>query len=264
MEKRQALFEAAKRLAAENNDSIGDIFIETIAREAGMSRSTALRRLGGTRKPIDDALAQLGIDTTGQPSVRVRAIDAAGQLIAEKGLSTTMAEIAAKAGCSTESLYLTFGTRTELLEQTFIKFSPLEDLREFFQKSHGTFTETVHAFYQMYAQALTRQPQVMPALVGQAISHPCREPNQHTTLGIPDVIDIIGPWLRKEVAAGNLKPYPISTLLHQLVGPPVLEMLSRPVFNSFAPELLSPVEETATEFAELFLCAAATDPGAVQ
>src|SRR5262245_5173935 len=81
------LVDAAMEAADELGRDIADVPITAIARHAGISRSTLLRRLGGSRTALDDAVRARGVDPGGIPPVRVRALDAAAALIAQNGLA---------------------------------------------------------------------------------------------------------------------------------------------------------------------------------
>ncbi|BDB45263.1 hypothetical protein IWGMT90018_57090 [Mycobacterium kiyosense] len=104
------LIEAAVRAAEVLNRDIAEVPVSAIAAEAGISRSTLLRRLGGSRSPLDAAVRAAGIDPGGRPPVRLRALTAAAALISENGLAAaTLEAIAERADCSVFSLHAAFG-----------------------------------------------------------------------------------------------------------------------------------------------------------
>ena len=74
------LVQAALRAADALGRQVADVPVAAIAAEAGISRSTLLRRLGGSRSALDAAVRATGVDPGGLP-VRVRALDAAADLI---------------------------------------------------------------------------------------------------------------------------------------------------------------------------------------
>jgi hypothetical protein len=58
---------AAALRAAENlGRNVADVPLIAIAREAGMSRSTLIRRLNGSRQPLDDAVRAAGVEPGGR------------------------------------------------------------------------------------------------------------------------------------------------------------------------------------------------------
>ncbi|WP_170223574.1 TetR family transcriptional regulator [Nonomuraea turkmeniaca] len=83
---------------------------------AGISRSTLPRRLGGTRTALNEAVRQAGIDPRRAAPARERAVAAAAELIAERGLgSATLDAVAvAAADCSLSSLHTIFDGREGL------------------------------------------------------------------------------------------------------------------------------------------------------
>src|SRR5271169_5081901 len=127
------LVEAALRAARALGKDVADVPVIAIAREAGISRSTLIRRLGRSRTTLDDAVRAAGVNPGGQAPVRTRALDAAAELVSTSGLaSATLDAIATRAQCSVHSLYVTFGGRDELLRALFERHSPLLDIEDFF------------------------------------------------------------------------------------------------------------------------------------
>ncbi|OKH63999.1 hypothetical protein EB74_11570, partial [Mycobacterium sp. SWH-M5] len=59
------LVDAALRAAGDLGRDVADVPVAVIARHAGMSRSTLLRRLGGSRSALDDAVRARGTDPGG-------------------------------------------------------------------------------------------------------------------------------------------------------------------------------------------------------
>src|SRR5262249_33598932 len=73
--------EAALRAAEKLGKDVADVPVAMIAAEAGISRSTLLRRFDGSRAALNDAVRAAGVDPGGLPPVRDRAIAAAAALI---------------------------------------------------------------------------------------------------------------------------------------------------------------------------------------
>src|SRR4051794_28209508 len=87
----QAALRSAERLGRD----VADVPIVAIAHALGVSRSTLLRRLGGSRRTLDDAVRDVGVDPGGRPPVRARAVEAAGALIGTGGVAAATLETVA-------------------------------------------------------------------------------------------------------------------------------------------------------------------------
>src|ERR1700742_3201869 len=148
----EELVQAALRAAEKRGKDVADVPVLAIAREAGISRSTLLRRLGGTRAALDEAVRAAGVDPGGQMPVRTRALTAAATLISESGLAAaTLEAIAGRADCSVHSLYMAFGGRDELLRLLFERHSPIPDLEDVLDTATDDLTATVQRIYQALA-----------------------------------------------------------------------------------------------------------------
>ena len=254
------LVQAALRTARTLGRDVADVPIIAIAREAGISRSTLIRRLGGSRSTLDQAVRAAGIDPGGQAPVRTRALDAAADLISTTGLAAaTMDAVADRADCSVHSLYTTFGSRDELLRAVFESHSPLLDIEDFFDSDPGDLPTTVRRLYGLITQLLDRQPRVTPALLAETLARP-DSPAIRNLLGhnAPRMLASLGAWLTGEVHAGRLRDLPLPLLLQQLMGPVTIHMLVRPAMPNI-PEIEVPDLDTVCDtFTDTFLRAAAT------
>ncbi|GAA3311602.1 hypothetical protein GCM10020295_81650 [Streptomyces cinereospinus] len=169
----QEIVEATLRAAEERGVPAADLTLRDIAREAGISRSTLLRRLGGTRQALDEALRAAGVELGGRKPVRERAIEAAAALISRQGLATlTFERVAMAAECSVQSLYGTFGGRDELMHAVFERYSPILDVEAFLAGPRGDLEDMVRRFHQLLADALEREPRVLPALLAEVFARP--------------------------------------------------------------------------------------------
>lgn len=248
--------EAALRAAQELGRDVADVPIEVIAARCGVSRSTLLRRLGGSRRLLDEAVRASGVDPGGAP-VRVRAVDGAAAVIAENGLSAaTLDAIAARADCSVPSLFAVFGTRDGVLRAVFEQYSPIRGFEEFFAEARGDLLGTVREFYGVMVRELSREPRVAPAIFAEAFARPS-SPAVQALFGhaVPRMAVLVGGWLSGEIAAGRIRDLPIMLLMQQLMSPMLIHMLSRPVAESVFASAL-PDSGTACEvFAEAFVSA---------
>ena len=140
--------DAALRAAAKLGKDVADVPVAMIATEAGISRSTLLRRFGGSRSALDDAVRAAGVDPGGLPPVRIRAVDAAAALIGESGLAAaTLEAVAVRADCSVYSLHAVFGGRDELMRAVFERHSPIHDIEEYLGRPGGDLLEVARGFY---------------------------------------------------------------------------------------------------------------------
>lgn len=250
-----ALVEAALAASNELSKDVVDVPVDAIARHAGISRSTLLRRLGGSRAALDEAVRARGVDPGGLPPVRIRALDSAAVLIAENGLAaTTFEAIAARADCSVQSLYGIFGTRDGLLRTVFELHSPLLDIEEFLAADHSDLRATVRRLYTLFAESLSREPRVTPAILAEAFARPTNSATQ-TLLSFkaPRMLAVLHRWLTTEVEAGRIRDLPQPLLAEQMLAPLVVHMLLRPA-TAALPGIDPPDIDTVCElFTDAFL-----------
>ncbi|HZA11733.1 TetR/AcrR family transcriptional regulator [Mycobacterium sp.] len=255
-----ALVEAALRAADELAKDVADVPVIVIARHAGISRSTLLRRLGGSRAALDDAVRARGLDPGGAPPVRTRALDAAAALIAESGLAAaTLEAIASRADCSVQSLYAIFGTRDGLLRTVFERHGPLLDIEEFVAEDHTDLPAAVRRLYALLADSLSREPRVAPAVFAEAFARPT-SPATQTLLSYkgPRMLAVIGQWLTTEIEAGRIRDFPQPLLVEQLLAPMVVHMLLRPTTAALTGIDLPDIGTVCDVFTDAFLGAAGT------
>lgn len=252
--------EAALRAAESLGRDVADVPLIAIAREAGMSRSTLLRRLDGSRQPLDDAVRAAGVEPGGRPPVRERAIQAAAALISDLGLgAVTLEAVAARANCSVHSLYAVFGGRDELLSSVFDRYGPIVDLEDAISDPDGDLADTVHRIYRLVAEAFSREPRVVPAMLADLLARPTGPVGQAFSQYIaPRTLAGVGEWLAAEIAAGRIRNLPVPLLLQQMLAPIAVHTLVRPAVDNVAEVDLPSLDEARTVFADAFLRSAAT------
>jgi AcrR family transcriptional regulator len=257
----EELVQAALRAAEKRGKDVADVPVLAIAREAGISRSTLLRRLGGTRAALDEAVRAAGVDPGGQVPVRTRALNAAAALVSESGLAAaTLEAIATRADCAVHSLYMAFGSRDELLRIVFERHSPIPDFEDVLDTATDDLTATVQRLYQALAAALGREPRVAPAILAEVFARPASPTvqtlAQHAT---PRMLEVLGTWLNTQVRRGRIRDLPMPLLIQQLMGPMVMHMLGRPALANLAVVELPDLDTTCTELAANFIRAVAAD-----
>lgn len=253
------LVQAAVRAAETLKRDIVEVPVSAIAAEAQMSRSTLLRRLGGSRSVLDAAVRAAGIDPGGRPPVRVRALTAAAELISENGLAaTTLDVIAERAGCSVFSLHAVFGGRDGLLRAMFEQYSPIREIEDYLAAVPDDLRATVHGIYCTIADTLSREPRVAPAMLAEVYSRPASATVQSLTrYAAPRMLGTLGAWFETEIRAGRIKDQPLLVLIQQLLGPIVLHMLMRPAYPDTLDFLLPEVDSICEHLTDNFLAAVA-------
>jgi len=245
----------AIQVAEERGRDVSDVPIATIAQAAGMSRSTLVRRLNGSRQTLDDAVRAAGIDPGGRP-VRVRAIEAAACLVSEQGLATvTLEAVAEAANCSVHSLYSIFGSRDELFAAVYERYSPLNDMLRIAKDPSAPLERTVADFYRTTAATLTREPRVAAAMLSDVLGNPRGIATRIFARYFPRVRAAMGNYFEAQVKAGRIRDMPVPLLMQQLAGPLLAHILMRP---AAAREV--DLEQACAVFTSTFLRAVANHP----
>lgn len=252
------LVAAAVAAARERGQDVADVPLTAIAAAAGVSRSTLLRRLGGSRCALDDAVRRAGVDPGGRRPVRERAIEAAARLVAERGLGAmTLDAVAERAGCSLPSLHTVFEGRDGLLGAVYEAYGPLPDLEALAANAPERLDDTVRRLYQTMITAFDREPRVLPAIFADLFARPEGPAARAMRRYLPRLIDSLARILLPHVEAGRLRPLPLPILFQLLVGPMVTHILLRPVLEPVLGADLPPLDEVCELFAESYLHAVA-------
>lgn len=251
------VLEAARAAAQERGQSVAEVPLVVIARAAGMSRSTLLRRIG-SRAALDEACRRAGIDPGSRVPVRERAVGAAAELITGRGLGAfTLEAVAGAARCSVPSLYAVFGTRDGLLAAVFTHYGPLPDLQHLAADPPATVEETVRRVHRALAAVFTREPRVMPALFADLLARPDGPANRLVHTMLPAMVVPLDALLSPHVRAGRLRALPLPLLVQLLLGPLLAHLLTRSAVQSVLPADLGSLDEVCDTFAAAYLRAAA-------
>ncbi|MFK0230802.1 TetR/AcrR family transcriptional regulator [Streptomyces sp. NPDC090303] len=241
---------------------MAEVPLFAVAEEAGISRSTLLRRLGGTRTALDEAVRETGVDPGGQKPVRERAVEATAQLLSAEGLgAVTLERVADGAQCSVHSLYAAFGGRDSLLAAVYEQFSPDLDVDAVLAGPQRNLEDTVRAVFRIVADSFQREPRVLPAIIADALARPGDPAAQavyHKALS--HMLENIAGWIASEIAAGRLRDLPLLPLVQQMLGPVFSYFLLRPVYEQIGSASLPTLEDAIETFTESFLRAAAIPP----
>ncbi len=247
------LVAAAIQTAQRSGKDVADVPLVRIARAVGVSRSTLVRRLNGSRQVLDEAVRAAGVDPGGRP-VRTRAIEAGAWLISERGLANvTLDAVAEAAACSVHSLYAIFGTRDELFAAIYERYSPFNDVLRITADPSASLEATVAQLYRTTSATLTREPRVATAMLSDVLGNPHGIGARVFARYFPRVRASVGGWLKVHVDAGRIRDIPIPLLLQQLLGPVLAHVLMRPVLAGKVD-----LDHACSEFTAAFLRAVGT------
>ncbi|SRR5579875_727050 len=246
------LVDAAIRAARQRHQSVAETPIAAVAEEAGVSRRTLLRRLGGTRAALDAALEERGIDPGRKPTVRERAISAAAKLISAQGLGTvTLDAVAEAAECSVPGLHAVFGGRDGLLIAVFDQFGPLREIEKLAETLPEDIEGRVLALYRVLIEAFGREPRVLPALFADLLARPDGPASRMLKERMPRLLHGLGTLLASRVGKSSEVPVPL--LIQLLAGPMILHLLMRPTLSDAMDGELPTLQEAAVSFANALL-----------
>lgn len=247
----QSALGSAERLGRD----VADVPVAVIAHALGVSRSTLLRRLGGSRRALDDAVRDSGVDPGGRPPVRLRAVAAAAKLISSRGVgAATFEAVAAEADCSVHSLYAVFGGRGALLAAVYARYLPTVDLAGATAEPPPDMRRTVRKIYRSLAEALLREPRVLMAVLAEALARPTESAGQVLADYVaPRSLSELLSWLDAEVSAGRVRDISRPLLLQQLLSPIMVHCMMRRELPAVPHATVPGVDESCDTFADAFV-----------
>ncbi len=250
----RVLVSAALAAARERKQDVAEVPLTAIAAAAGISRSTLLRRLGGTRAALDAAVRDSGVDPGGRPPVRERAIAAAAELITEQGLGAmTLDAVAAAADCALPSVHNVFGGRDGLLASVFDHYGPLPDLEALAADPPPDLAGLVREIHRLVIAKFGQHPRVLPAIMADLFGRPAGPGSRVMQAHLPRLTVSLRTLLMAHVHAGRLRALPFPLIVQLLLGPITTHVLLRPSLEgALGPEMPS-LEETSEVFTEAFL-----------
>jgi AcrR family transcriptional regulator len=250
------IIEAAQAAARQQDRSVAEVPLAAIAKAAGMSRSTLLRRIG-SRAAFDDACRRAGIDPGSRVPVRERAVTAAAELITEHGLGAfTLEAVADAARCAVPSLYAVFGNKDGLLAAVFTHYGPLPDLQQLAACPPASIEETVRRIYRTLSTVFTRELRVIPALFADLLARPNGPASRLVHTMLPAMVTPLDALLTPHVRAGRLRALPLPLLVQLLLGPLLAHLLTRSAVQAVLPADVDSLDGVCDAFAAAFLRAA--------
>jgi len=227
----EVIVAAAIAEAEESGEPIAKLSLDRIARRAGISRSTIFRRVH-TRRDLEEAVREAGVDPGRRSSVRDRAVAVAAEMIVGDGVGAlTVEAVARRAGCAVTSVHTQCGGRDGLLALVFERYAPLPAVEQLLSggaERFAGFADGVRAIYTTVFDTAAADIGVLEALFAEALAKPngtvMRLVRERV---LPRVISTIGGWLGAQIRAGRCADLPLSLLIPLLISPISVHLIAR-------------------------------------
>jgi AcrR family transcriptional regulator len=231
-----------------------------IARLAGISRATLMRRIG-SRGELERAAQAAGVSLSPVASVRDRAAAAAAELIETGGLAgLTIDAVAERAGCSVPAVYRVFENRDGLLLEVFRRYTPVGRIVEALTPAPRDLAGAVRAIYRAHVSAWGDRPALVRALLADLAGNAEGSVRRVLLRGFPRrVLPLVFDVYARAVAAGESRPYPLPIFMPLIAAPLMAHIATRDLVSGLMP--LPPWEETIELLADAACRAVAPDPG---
>jgi AcrR family transcriptional regulator len=216
---RQVVSAARELLSSDRNVSIS-----RIARQAGVSRATFYRHFG-SRKQLLKA-----VDVEPPMSARERILEAAAELIGQRGIQAlSMEELATAAGVSRATVYRLYPSKAALFGEIVREFSPFAPLvRVVTEHGDEPPDEVIPRITHTFARIALPRLGIMRGVLLEALSM-----RPDAVRGVqpfmPEALAAVSGYLVRQMAAGTIRPMHPLLAVQAVLGPIAFHLLSRPI-----------------------------------
>ncbi len=249
---RQAILAAARRQLGTG----GELSIQAVAAEAGVSRQTVHAHFGGATG-LRAALAAEGMPVPPMAATPTeeRLIDAGVRLLSRPGGGLISIEaIAAEAGLTKGAFYHHFADRRTFLQAVARKVSPVDELRlKLEPQADLPAREGLIAITTAYYEAMRSRSNLIRNMAANSATDP-----QLTGVIMNEIIGQGAPlmlgWFAEQIALGYLRPVNPSLVIQALFGPVFLMIVMGPVvFEEVARLGIKPAVDNVEAYVGLLL-----------
>jgi AcrR family transcriptional regulator len=249
---RDAILAAARRQLGAS----GDLEIQAVAAEAGVSRQTVHHYFGGARG-LRAALAAegLAVDSAADEPTRERLVDAAIRLMSRPGGDLASIEaIAAEAGMTKGAVYHHFADRAELLRAVARRVSPVDEMRaQIGPAADLPPREGLIVIARTYYSAMRSRADIIRNLAANSSRDP-----ELAGVVMSEIIGQGAPlllgWFALQVSRGRLRPVDPTLVIQALFGPGFLLIVMGPaVFDQIAKAGIHPAIDNVEAYVDLLL-----------
>jgi AcrR family transcriptional regulator len=249
---REAILAAARRQLGAG----GELSIQAVAAEAGVSRQTVHHYFGGARG-LRAALAAegLAVDSAADEPTRERLVEAAIRLMSRPGGDLASIEaIAAEAGMTKGAVYHHFADRAELLRAVARRVSPVDEMRAQIEPTAELpARDGLVVIARAYYSAMRSRADIIRNLAANSSRDP-----ELAGVVMSEIIGQGAPlllgWFALQVSRGRLRPVDPTLVIQALFGPVFLLVTLGPaVFDEIARAGVHPAIDNVEAYVDLLL-----------